>query len=156
MNKKPHSKLWLYFAGIVFATIASVFLLLSLFWLMLSQLQLLSVEPRSRHIPILVLLAGSLLIGCTIALFVGKLIIRPIHSISSAFEEISRGNFDVRVRENEKIDEIREMAQSFNAMTYDLSHIETLRSDFVAMYPTSSKLPLPPSKGTRRCCKTPA
>ncbi len=156
MNKKPHSKLWLYFAGIVFATIASVFLLLSLFWLMLSQLQLLSVEPRSRHIPILVLLAGSLLIGCTIALFVGKLIIRPIHSISSAFEEISRGNFDVRVRENEKIDEIREMAQSFNAMTYDLSHIETLRSDFVANVSHKFKTPIAAIEGYATLLQNPS
>ena len=147
MNQKSHSKLWLYFAGIVFATIAAVFFLLTLFLMLLFELQIISISPRIRHLPILILLAASLLIGCSIAIFVGKLIIRPIQNISSAFDEISRGNFDVRVTTDEKIDEIREMAQHFNAMTYDLSHIETLRSDFVANVSHEFKTPIAAIEG---------
>lgn len=147
MNKKTHSKLWLYFASIVFATIAVVFLLLTLFLMVLFELQIVSINPRIKHVPILLLLVGSLLIGCAIAIFVGKLIIRPIQNISSAFDEISKGNFDVRVTTDEKIDEIREIAQRFNAMTYDLSHTETLRTDFVANVSHEFKTPIAAIEG---------
>lgn len=147
MNKKAHSKLWIYFTGIVFATIAVVFLILTLFLIALFELQIISIEPRVRHIPILIFLAGSLLIGCAIAVFVGKLIIRPIQNMGAAFDELSKGNFDVRVPTNEKIDEIREMARRFNSMTYDLSHIETLRNDFVVNVSHEFKTPIASIEG---------
>ena len=147
MSKKPHSKLWLYFAGLVFATIAGVFLLVTVLWFVLYTFQIISVDPRSRHAPILVLLAGSLLIGCAVAVSVGRLIIRPVQNISNAFDELSKGNFEVRVSEDERIMEIREMAQRFNAMTYDLSHIETLRNDFVANVSHEFKTPIAAIEG---------
>ena len=147
MSKKPHSKLWLYFAGLVFATIAAVFLLISVLWLVLYEFQVIPVDPRSRHVPIFVLLSGSLLIGCAVAVYVGRLIIRPVQNISNAFDELSKGNFEVKVSENERIMEIREMTQRFNAMTYDLSHIETLRSDFVANVSHEFKTPIAAIEG---------
>ena len=147
MNRKPHSKLWLYFTGIVFATIAGVFLLITVLWFVLYEFRVISVDPHSRHAPILAFLAGSLLIGCAVALFVGKLIIRPIQNISNAFGELSKGNFQVKVSESEKLMEIREMAQQFNTMTYDLSHIETLRSDFVANVSHEFKTPIAAIEG---------
>lgn len=147
MNKKPHSKLWLYFAGLVFATIAAVFLLVTVLWVILYKFQVISVDPHSRHVPILVFLAGSLLIGGAVAVYVGRLIIRPVQNISNAFDEISKGNFEVRVSEDERIMEIREMAQRFNAMTYDLSHIETLRNDFVANVSHEFKTPIAAIEG---------
>ena len=147
MSKKAHSKLWIYFTGIVFATIAIVFLTFTLFLMILFQLQVISIDPRIRHVPILIFLAGSLLIGCAIAVFVGKLIIRPIQNMGAAFDELSKGNFDVRVPTDEKIDEIREMAQRFNSMTYDLSHIETLRNDFVVNVSHEFKTPIAAIEG---------
>lgn len=147
MSKKAHSKLWIYFTGIVFATIAAVFLILTLFLIVLFKLQIISIDPRARHIPILILLAGSLLIGCSIAVFVGKLIIRPIQNMGTAFDELSKGNFSVRIPTNEKIDEIRDMATRFNSMTYDLSHIETLRNDFVVNVSHEFKTPIASIEG---------
>lgn len=147
MSKKAHSKLWIYFTGIVFATIAVVFLVLTLFLIALFELQIISIDPRARHIPILILLAGSLLIGCAIAIFVGKLIIRPIQNMGDAFDELSKGNFEVRIPTNEKIEEIREMAMRFNSMTYDLSHIETLRNDFVVNVSHEFKTPIASIEG---------
>lgn len=147
MNEKANSKLWLYFAGLVFLTITAVFALVTALWLVLYRFQLISIDPRARHIPILALLGVSLLIGGSISIFVGKVIIRPIQNISNAFEELSKGNFDVKVPENEKITEIKEMARRFNAMTYDLSHIETLRNDFVANVSHEFKTPIAAIEG---------
>lgn len=147
LNKKPHSRLWLYFTGIVFATIFAVFALISLLWLGLFAVDVVHIDPRDRHVPILVFALGSLLLGAVIAVYVGRLIIRPMQHIGHAFGELSKGNFAVRVPENERIMEIREMAQRFNAMSYDLSHIETLRSDFVANVSHEFKTPIAAIEG---------
>lgn len=147
MNNLPHSKLWLRFAGLVFATVFIVFVLITLFWFALYELNVIQLDPHDRHIPIVVLALGSLLLGTVIAVYVGKLIVRPIQNISDAFDKLSKGNFHVKVSENERIMEIREMAQHYNAMTYDLSHIETLRSDFVANVSHEFKTPIASIEG---------
>lgn len=146
-SKKPHSKLWLQFTGLVFATIFIVFIFITLLWFALFELNVIQIDPRERHIPIVILALGSILLGVVIALYVGKLIVRPVQNISNAFNELSKGNFDVKVPEDEKIMEIREMAKQFNAMTYDLSHIETLRSDFVTNVSHEFKTPIASIEG---------
>ncbi|MGN1026510.1 MAG: ATP-binding protein [Faecousia sp.] len=147
MRRKPHSKLWLYFAGIIFTTIIVVFVIICAVWLLLFRLGVVQIDPTDRHVPIVMFLLGSALLGASIALYVGKWIIRPIQKISDAFDELSRGNFTVKVPTDEKVEEIREMAQHFNAMTYDLSHIETLRSDFVANVSHEFKTPIAAIEG---------
>ena len=116
MNKKRHSRLWLYFSGVVFITGFIVFTITALIWLLLFELEIIQIDPHTKKVPIVLFLFGSMLLGTTIALFVGKRIIRPIQNICNAFDELSRGNFDVKVPENERIEEIREMAQHFNSM----------------------------------------
>ena len=147
MRKEPRSRLWLFFTGLVFATIFVVFLFVTLFWIVLYAIGLIEIDPQFRRLPLFVLALGSVLLGAVIALFVGKLIIRPIQNISNAFDELSRGNFEIKVPENERIMEIREMMRRFNAMTYDLSHIETLRGDFVANVSHEFKTPLAAIEG---------
>ena len=147
MIEKRHSALWLRFTALVFATIFAVFTVITLGWYVLFRCGALTVDPFGRHIPILLLALASLLLGTVIALYVGKLIVRPMQSISEAFDALSAGNFDVRVPEKERLREIREMAQHFNAMAHDLSHIETLRSDFVANVSHEFKTPIAAIEG---------
>lgn len=147
MNNKNHSKLWLYFAGIIFATISAVAFLFTIFLLVLFELNIVPIDPRDKHIPIAALSLGSILLGTVIALFVGKLMIRPIQNMSNAFDELSKGNFSVKIPTDEKVVEIRKMAQHFNAMTYELSHMETLRSDFVANVSHEFKTPIAAIEG---------
>ena len=131
----------------MFATIFAVFAVITLCWYVLFRCGVLTVNPFGRHIPILLLALASLVLGTVIALYVGRLIVRPVQRISEAFDALSAGNFDVKVSENERLGEIREMAQHFNAMTYDLSHIETLRSDFVANVSHEFKTPIAAIEG---------
>ena len=156
MNKKRHSTIWLRFAVVVFVTVLAVFLVVTSVWLLLYEFDVIEVDPHEKKVPILLLLVGSLLIGGTIAVYVGKTIITPIKQIGSAFREVSEGNFAVRVPENEKIDEIREMAKQFNAMTYDLSHIETLRTDFVANVSHEFKTPISSIEGYATLLQNPS
>lgn len=155
-DKKPHSKLWMYFTVLVFATILVIFLLGFAVWMLLFEFGVISESPIEHHVPILVFGIISLLLGVTIAVFVGKLIIVPIQNISNAFGELSRGNFSVKVSENERIAEIREISQQFNAMTFDLSHIETLRSDFVVNVSHEFKTPIAAIEGYATLLQNPA
>lgn len=116
-------------------------------WLLLFKLGILSGSPFERHIPLVLFGIVSVTIGSVITIFVVRLLIRPIENISGAFDELSKGNFSVKVPENEKLREIREMAERFNAMTYDLSHIETLRSDFVVNVSHEFKTPIAAIEG---------
>lgn len=155
-EKKPHSRLWLYFTGLVLATVLGVFLLISAIWFSLYAAGVLSASPAEHRVPIVMLSAGSLLLGVTIALFVGRLIIVPIQNISNAFGELSVGNFAVRVPENGRIAEIREISRRFNAMAFDLSHIETLRSDFVVNVSHEFKTPIAAIEGYATLLQSPA
>lgn len=142
-----HSRLWLYFTGVVFGTIMLGFILTTAVWFILYRLDVIVFAPKERHIPLLLFAFGSLAIGVMIALLVGRLIIRPIQSIGNAFDELSKGNFSVRVSEDQKLEEIRDMAKHFNEMTFDLSHIETLRSDFVVNVSHEFKTPIAAIEG---------
>lgn len=156
MRKGTHSRLWMYFTGLIFATIFVVFLIALGAWLLLFHAGILPDNPLERHAPVISLILVSILLGAIIAWFVGKLIIRPIQNISNAFDELSRGNFSVRVPEDEKITEIREMTRRFNAMTYDLSHIEALRSDFVVNVSHEFKTPIAAIEGYAMLLQNPA
>lgn len=156
MSKKRHSTIWLRFASIVFLTILTVFLVITAIWFLLFELNVIEVSPHERKVPVLLLLFGSLLLGGTVTLYVGKTIIKPIKKMSDAFREVSNGNFAVRVPEDERIDEILEMAKQFNAMTYDLSHIETLRTDFVANVSHEFKTPISSIEGYATLLQNPA
>ena len=147
MNKKCKSRLWLYFTLLVFVTVSAGFLVIMAVWLLLFKLGVLSGSPFERHVPLALFGAISVTIGSVITMFVGRLLIRPVENISRAFDELSKGNFSVKVSENEKLREIREMAERFNAMTYDLSHIETLRSDFVVNVSHEFKTPIAAIEG---------
>ena len=156
MSKKRHSTIWLRFAVVVFLTILAVFLVIAAIWFLLFEFNVIEANPHERKVPVFLLLFGSLLLGGTVALYVGKTIIGPIKKIGDAFREVSEGNFSVRVPEDERIDEIREMAKQFNAMTYDLSHIETLRTDFVANVSHEFKTPLSSIEGYATLLQNPA
>lgn len=147
MNKKCKSRLWLYFTLLVFVTVSAGFLVIMAAWLLLFKLGVLSGSPFERRVPLALFGAISVTIGSVITMFVGRLLIRPVENISSAFDELSKGNFSVKVSENEKLREIREVAERFNAMTYDLSHIETLRSDFVVNVSHEFKTPIAAIEG---------
>lgn len=150
IRKRRHcggSKLWLYFTGIILATIIAVFLVLSIGWLTLYHFGVINTPLELKHAPILAFVLCSIILGTSITLFVGRLIIKPVQSFVDAFDELSNGNLGVKVPSDARLHEIREMSQHFNAMTYDLSHMETLRSDFVANVSHEFKTPLAAIEG---------
>ncbi len=144
---KRHSTVWLYFTFVVFTTVLVVFICITLIWALLFRLHVIDADPYGRKIPLVFLFVGSVLIGSSVAIYVGKVMIQPIQKIGDAFHAVSEGNFVVRVSEDGQIPEINEIARQFNAMTHDLSHIETLRTDFVANVSHEIKTPISSIEG---------
>ena len=102
MNKKRHSTIWLHFAGVVFITILCSLLCVSLIWLLLYKFNVIEIDPSYKKAPLLFLAFGSLLLGGSVAIYVGKTIITPIQNIGKAFHKLSEGDFSVKVSEDEK------------------------------------------------------
>ncbi len=146
-NKNVRSHLWLYFTLIIFISILVIFFVILIVWLILYRVGIIGFYPMAREFIILPLLIASLILGACVAVFVGRLIIRPIQHISEAFNRLAEGDFSVRVSPDESLMEIRNMAERFNTMVYELSQIETLRSDFVASVSHEFKTPISAIEG---------
>lgn len=65
----------------------------------------------------------------------------PLRSMSDAAKAMANGDFSKRVDENRN-DEIGELAKSFNAMSASLESLETMRSSFVANVSHELKTPM--------------
>lgn len=91
--------------------------------------------------------AASILAGTTLSRFVGKQSLAAITDLSKAAKEVARGNFNVTLKEDSKIDELREMAHNFNRMAKELAGTELLRTDFVENVSHEFKTPLSAIEG---------
>ena len=68
--------------------------------------------------------------------------IQPITDMVKATRAYAAGDFDVRIPELDRSDEIGELAQSFNAMADSLAETERQRRDFIANVSHELKTPL--------------
>ena len=66
----------------------------------------------------------------------------PLNEMAGAARRFARGDFSMRVRDSERIDEIGELTQAFNAMADSLENYETLRREFVANLSHEMKTPM--------------
>ena len=75
---------------------------------------------RRTYMSLLLLLTMSVLFVTTwLALFLSKIVTRPLAALAEATQEISRGHLDYRV-EVSAADEIGDLVRSFNRMAEDL------------------------------------
>lgn len=89
----------------------------------------------------------SLLIGITLSLFVGKVILAPIKRIRDAMTDVSEGNLDIAVTEESRLDEIEDINHAFNIMVKELRSTEIIQSDFVSNVSHEFKTPLTSIEG---------
>ena len=100
-------------------------------------------KPYRAILPIFLF---SIFLGTAIAAFFSKRALRPIRKLIAATRKVAGGDFGVRV-ETEGINELAELAGSFNKMTHELSSIETLRRDFVNNFSHEFKTPIVSIRG---------
>lgn len=101
----------------------------------------------NRGVVIFVVAAVSVLVGTVLSKFAGRHPLSAISAMSEATKEVAKGNFDVELDEDSPIEELRDMAHSFNRMTKELAGTELLRSDFVENVSHEFKTPLSAIEG---------
>ncbi len=97
---------------------------------------------RQVFIPLLI----SVVVAAMLVSILSKYIVRPIRDISYAAGELSRGNFDWRVKPKTR-DEIGELAESFNKMAEELKLQDGLRNTFIANVSHELRTPLASVQG---------
>lgn len=73
--------------------------------------------------------AVSILVGTQLSKFAGRHPLTAIAALSEATKEVAKGHFDVAVAEESPIEELRDLAHSFNRMTKELE-VDLDRADY--------------------------
>lgn len=147
MNKRRQSHLWLFFVMMVSAVILSSSVLVIPFYLFAE-----AQHPQLFHGPnpfvaIASMLLTMVILGAVLSALSGQKIVNPFAEISQATQKVAKGDFHVRIRENYRMREMRELARNFNKMVRELNGIETLRNDFVTTVSHEFKTPLAAIEG---------
>lgn len=87
---------------------------------------------------ILISLGGALIVSY----FLSSRMTRPLKTMANAAREFAAGDFSVRVPEDNRCDEIDELAISFNNMARDLEQLEELTQGFIGNVSHEFKTPM--------------
>lgn len=84
----------------------------------------------------------TLVLTLIISWFLSAILTRPLKGMVQAVKQFTRGDFDVRVAEENNCDEIDELAESFNTMISTMRQQEELSRNFVANVSHELKTPM--------------
>lgn len=84
----------------------------------------------------------TLLISAPCIVFTIKSILKPLPVLKDAMERVSKGEFDIKLETESKVDEIRGAYDSFNIMVKELQSTEILQTDFISNVSHEFKTPI--------------
>ncbi len=102
-----------------------------------------------------IVLSFSAILGTLFTLGFSRVWLATAKDLSDAADEVSRGNFSVRVKEKRHRGEFLEMIRAFNNMTEHLSHTEIFRNDFINYFSHEFKTPIVSMRGFARQLEDP-
>ena len=127
-------------------------LFIAIIFFILIHYNLISIEKLGPHIYIIFILLSSCIIGVILTALFHKRPFRPIENLLKGIEEISNGNYNVRLHTVEFGGAAR-IVDSFNKMAQELGSIETLRNDFIGSFSHEFKTPINSIKGFAKLLK---
>ncbi len=92
-------------------------------------------------------LAVSVIIGFFVSVAVGKMVLRPLEHLIEATRTVAKGDFTAKVETTGSAGEVKELIDSFNAMTKELGSIELFRNDFINTFSHEFKTPIVSIRG---------
>lgn len=95
----------------------------------------------------------SVIIGIMVFYRFNQLFLKPLNELSSAFEQVEKGNYDVAVGTNVHVRELRRLMRGFNRMTEEISSVELLKKDFISYFSHEFKTPITSIRGFSRQIK---
>lgn len=69
-------------------------------------------------------------------------VLNPLNQLGKAIQKISKGNYNVKLDYNGKIEEFQDIFKKFNNMAKELNSVEMIRNDFIANVSHEFKTPL--------------
>ena len=149
-DKKTFRSLLKTFTLLVFAVFVSAVLITTVMVILLYKLGVLpQVLLTPVILPIIAMLA-CLLIGTVLSSFAGRLFLNPLRRLIAAHQEVSAGNYHVRVSDKTPVRELGRLIQSFNDMAGELEATELFRNDFINNFSHEFKTPIVSIRGFAR------
>lgn len=140
-------QLWIIFVCTITVTFLSGFFLTGVLAFLSVRLNLLSL---ARPIPLLPL-AGTVIaasvFSLSLTLAAAHNFFAPIRQLIQAQNAVAEGNFTIRLPEDARWQDIRDMNLNFNRMVKDLNSMELLQSDFIQNVSHELKTPLASIQG---------
>ncbi len=143
--KKHSCNLAIVFSFMVFFILSITMFLMGSITMILFHLGVL--DKNHRGILIIVFPIVSVIVGTILSKIFGNKAITSVVEISNATKEIAKGNFNIKINENIRAEEISIMAHNFNIMARELGNTEMFRNDFIENGSHEFKTPLSASEG---------
>lgn len=142
MRKNSNTRIILFCTGLVFILLCLTMLISNTVVIMGINAGLIKGRPRTSLIPFLIQTGiVSILIGVILTLALSYFPLRPVSQLIHAIHAVADGNFHTKINMKHPR-EFRELSESFNQMTDELSSIEMLRSDFINNFSHEFKTPI--------------
>lgn len=87
-------------------------------------------------------LVFSIIIGIVVTKYITNAYFDPISQLADSMKTVADGNFKVEAQTNSKLDDVREIYDSFNLMVSELAATETLQTDFISNVSHEFKTPI--------------
>ena len=153
-----HRTLRFWFIGVMCMLLTIACLATAVFFIVMSRITFFNNMLINFFVETISMAISCIIIGTAISLITSGRIMRKIKNISDGMAEISKGNFEVRVNENDKANmpsEFGELERSFNKMASDLEGIEMFRNDFINNFSHEFKTPIVSIRGFARQLQNP-
>ncbi len=148
MNEKDKSKKYkirTYFTiWTLISALASILVVVIIFFILNLNIDIAEFMNNHTFVTTGILLVVPLVIGTVITILIGNPVLKIMKNLSKAINEISNGNYKVRLPETNPL---KELNQNFNKMVSELDSVEILRDDFVNNFSHEFKTPIVSIKG---------